>query len=221
MRHDKNVIEVNKENEKLESETREKEFQKYVTYYFLKKSQHQSLTKKKKERSTKEKEKSEKLEEIDRALEEKRKDLFKRMQKMDKKRTEILKSKEEKILENKMERESKTINVRRRLTEMEEVEGEKRRDILDYQHELMNRSLKLNDANHNKKRFNTGENTITNQMAIQRHMMTFMKKLNTLKSQSITKKSLEKRIKIFKELKRQEAERKKREKEDELLYKDH
>ena len=140
---------------------------------------------------------------------------------MDKKRTEILKSKEEKILENKMERESKTINVRRRLTEMEEVEGEKRRDILDYQHELMNRSLKLNDANHNKKRFNTGENTITNQMAIQRHMMTFMKKLNTLKSQSITKKSLEKRIKIFKELKRQEAERKKREKEDELLYKDH
>ena len=221
MRHDKNVIEVNKENEKLESETREKEFQKYVTYYFLKKSQHQSLTKKKKERSTKEKEKSEKLEEIDRALEEKRKDLFKRMQKMDKKRTEILKSKEEKILENKMERESKTINVRRRLTEMEEVEGEKRRDILDYQHELMNRSLKLNDANHNKKRFNTGENTITNQMAIQRHMMTFMKKLNTLKSQSITKKSLEKRIKIFKELKRQEAERKRREKEDELLYKDH
>jgi hypothetical protein len=221
MRHDKNVIEVNKENEKLESETREKEFQKYVTYYFLKKSQHQSLTKKKKERSTKEKEKSEKLEEIDRALEEKRKDLFKRMQKMDKKRTEILKSKEEKILENKMERESKTINVRRRLTEMEEIEGEKRRDILDYQQEMMNRSLKLNDANHNKKRFNTGENTITNQMAIQRHMMTFMKKLNTLKSQSITKKSLEKRIKIFKELKRQEAERKKREKEDELLYKDH
>ena len=140
---------------------------------------------------------------------------------MDKKRTEILKSKEEKILENKMERESKTINVRRRLTEMEEVEGEKRRDILDYQHELMNRSLKLNDANHNKKRFNTGENTITNQMAIQRHMMTFMKKLNTLKSQSITKKSPEKRIKIFKELKRQEAERKRREKEDELLYKDH
>ena len=51
MRHDKNVIEVNKENEKLESETREKEFQKYVTYYFLKKSQHQSLTKKKKERA--------------------------------------------------------------------------------------------------------------------------------------------------------------------------
>ena len=40
-------------------------------------------------------------------------------------------------------------------------------------------------------------------------------------SQSISKKSTEKRIKLFKELKRQEAERKKREKEEELFNKEH
>ena len=60
MRHEKNIIEVNKENDKLEEETRKKEFQKYVTYYFLKKGQKQELSKKKKERSNKLKEKSEK-----------------------------------------------------------------------------------------------------------------------------------------------------------------
>ena len=221
MRHEKNIIEVNKENDKLEEEAREKEFQKYVTYYFLKKSQKQSLTKKKKENTNKLKEKSEKLEEIDRLNEEKLKQIMKKLQRMDKKRRENIKLKEEKILDYKMRRDEKKKNVRIRLTELEIEEGEKRRDILDYQTEMMNRSLKMNDAMNNKKRFNTGENSISNQMAIQKNMSNFLKKLNMLKSQSITKQPVEKRIKMFKELKRQEAERKKREKEDELLYKDH
>ncbi len=143
------------------------------------------------------------------------------MQKSEKKRRENLKLKEEKILEDKIKREVKKKNVKIRLTEMEEENEEKRRDILDYQTDLMNRSLKMNDPIINKKRFNTGEKTITNQMAIQNNMMRFMKKLNTLKSQSISKLSVEKRVKIYKELKRQEAERKRREKEDELFNKEH
>ena len=220
MRHEKNIIEVNKENDKLEEETREKEFQKYITYYFLKKSQKQKLNKMKKESNNKLKEKSEKLEEIDRLNEEKLKEITKKLQRMEKKRKDNLKLREEKILEDKMRRESKKKNVKRKLGELELEEGEKRRDILDYQTEMMNRSLTMNDRMRNKKRFNTGENSIANQMAIQKNMSNFMKKLNMLKSQSITKQSIEKRIRIFKELKRQEAERKKREKEDELLYKD-
>ena len=221
MRHEKNIIEVNKENEKLEEETKEKEFQKYITYYFLKKSQKQKLNKMKKESNNKLKEKLEKLEELDRLNEEKLKDITKKLQRMDKKRKENLKLREEKILEDKMRRESKKKDVKIKLSELEIEEGEKRRDILDYQTEMMNRSLKMNDPMKNKRRFNTGENSIVNQMAIQKYMSNFMKKLNMLKSQSITKQSTEKRIKIFKDLKRQEAERKKREKEDELLYKDH
>ena len=86
---------------------------------------------------------------------------------------------------------------------------------------MMNRSLKMNDPMKNKRRFNTGDNSITNQIAIQKNMSNFMRKLNMLKSQSISKQSIEKRIKIFRELKRQEAERKKREKEDELFNKEH
>ena len=48
MRHEKNVIEVKKENEILAKQTEEKEFQKYITYYFLKKGQSQQWSKKKK-----------------------------------------------------------------------------------------------------------------------------------------------------------------------------
>ena len=167
----------------MEQETKEKEFQKYVTYYFLKKSQRQQLTSKKKERSNKLKEKSEKLEELDRLNEEKRKQIIKKMQKSEKKRGENLKLKEEKILEDKIKREVKKKNVKIRLTEMEEENEEKRRDILDYQTDLMNRSLKMNDPIINKKRFNTEEKTITNQMANQNNMVRFIKKSNTLRSQ--------------------------------------
>ena len=70
----------------MEQDSKEKEFQKYVTYYFLKKGQKQSLSKKKKEVSNKLKEKTEKLEELDRANEERRKDIMRRMQKMEKKK---------------------------------------------------------------------------------------------------------------------------------------
>ena len=84
----------------------------------------------------------------------------------------------------------------------------------------MNRSLKMNEGYKIKKRLNT-ENSIANQMAIQSNMMAYMRKLNIQKSQSISKKLIEKRIKIFKDLKREEAERKKREKGDELFNKEH
>ena len=139
---------------------------------------------------------------------------------MEKKRSDNMKLKEEKILEDKMRRDAKIKTVKMKLNDLETEEGEKRKDILDYQTEMMNRSLKMNEGYKNKKRFNT-ESSITNQMAIQSNMMAFMRKLNMLKSQSISKKSIEQRVKMFKELKRQEAERKKREKEDELFNKEH
>ena len=53
IRHEKNVIEVNKENQRLAQETEEKEFKKYITYYFLKKEQAKNLSMKKKERGNK------------------------------------------------------------------------------------------------------------------------------------------------------------------------
>ena len=47
-RHEDNLIEVQKKKEELEKETEEREFNKYITYYFLKKGQSQALSKLKK-----------------------------------------------------------------------------------------------------------------------------------------------------------------------------
>ena len=218
MRHEKNVIEVNKENEKLAQETEEKEFKKYITYYFLKKGQNQKLSKQKKEQHTKLQEKAEKLEEIDRKNEERRKELFKKIQKMDKKREEYMKLKGEKILEDKMRRDEKKRNVNIRLKEMEQEDAEIRKDVLAYQSELSNRSYK-NERMNNRKKMNSGGKIISNQIAIQKNLTTFNRKLNILKSQSVTKKTQEEKLKIYRELKRQEAERKKKEKEDEMFNK--
>ena len=137
---------------------------------------------------------------------------MKKMIKMDKKREEYMKLKEEKILEDKIKRDEKSKNVQIKLNEMEKEEFERRKDVLAYQTELMNRSMKMNI-----RRMNSTENTITNQIAIQRNLNTFYRKLNLLKSQSVTKKTPEEKMKIFRELKRQEAERKKKEKEDEMF----
>ena len=188
----------------MAKETEEKEFKKYITYYFLKKGQSQSLSKKKKERSNKLQEKAEKLEELDRKNEERRKQIIKKMQKMDKKRDEFLKLKEEKILEDKLKRDEKIKGVHQRLNEMELEEFERRKDVLEYQTELMNRSNKLTILN-NKRKMMAGEKLISNQIAIQKNLTAFNRKLNMLKSQSVTKKTQEEKMKIFRELKRQEA----------------
>ena len=163
-------------------------------------------------------EKAEKLEELDRKNEERRKQLMKKMIKMDKKREEYMKLKEEKILEDKIKRDEKTKNVHIRLNEMEQEEYERRKDVLAYQTELMNRSMK-NTQMFNLKKMSIGENSISNQIAIQKNLTAFNRKLNILKSQSVTKKTPEEKMKIFRELKRQEAERRKKEKEDEMFNK--
>ena len=216
-RHEKNVIKVKKENRKLEKATEEREFQKYITYYFLKKTQNQKLSKKKKEQNSKLQEKADKLEEIERINEEKRKELMRKMNKMDKKREEYMKLKEEKLIEEKEKRDEKTRNLRNRLCEMDKEEGEKRRDVLEYQTDSVARSM--NRTNLAIKKNNSGYNSIANQIALSQNMTLFNKKLNALKSQSITKKPLEQKIKIYKEVKRKEAERLKREKEDEIYNK--
>ena len=218
-RHEKNVKEVKKENKRLEKETQEKEFQKYITYYFLKKGQSQNLSKKKKEQNNKLQEKADKLEEIEKQNEEKRKNLFRKMQKMDKKREEYIKMKEERILEDKMRRDEKTQNLKKKLNEMDKEESERRQDVLDYQAELLFRSMNMNKTNINKRRNRSEQNSITNQMALQNHVTAFNKKLNYLKSQSVSKKPIEEKIKLYKEIKRKEAERMKRETEEALLYK--
>ena len=69
------------------------------------------------------------------------------------------------------------------------------------------------------KRMAAGGNTINNQIAIQKSLFNFNKKLNELKSRSVNKMTQEEKMKIFRELKRKEAEKRKKQLEDEMLDK--
>ena len=190
-----------------------------ITYYFLKKGQNQSLSKKKKEQNNKLQEKADKLEEIEKQNELKRIEILRKMNKMDKKREEHIKLKEEKIIEDKIRRNQKEKKMQNRINEMNKEEFERRKDVLDYQTDLVVRSM--NKTNKNMRKNNSGQNSISNQIALQSHMSLFNRKLNYLKSQSVTKKPFEEKVKMYRDIKRKEAERIKREKEDELLYKGH
>ena len=66
------------------------------------------------------------------------------------------------------------------------------------------------------KRINAGESRVIGQMTMEKNLSDFYKRMNLLKNQSIYKKSPEERYKIYKNLKREEAERKKKELEEKL-----
>jgi hypothetical protein len=215
----KNVKEVKKLNKILEKETEQREFQKYITYYFLKKGQSKSLSTKKKEQDHKMQEKADKLGEIENQNEEKRKELIKKMNKMDKKREEYMKLKNEKMNEDKIRRKENKKILDDRKNERNEEEDEKRKEVLEYQTDLVHRSM--NKTKRNTRKNNSSLNSISNQIALKNNLTIFNKKLNFLKSQSVTKKTLGEKIKMYKEIKRKEAEKLKREKEEEMLYKGH
>ena len=88
-------------------------------------------------------------------------------------------------------------------------------DILDYQYDILKRAKKRDKTNE-MKRINAGEKRVMEQMNMERNLSDFYKRMNNLKDQSIYKKTFEERFKMYKDLKREEAERKKKELEDKL-----
>ena len=162
-------------------------------------------------------EKSEKLEEIERKNEERRNQLIKKMQRMDKRRDQYIKEKNDKIMELKVLREEKNKNCQEKKDEMNKDEIERRNDILLYQIETMNRSMQKT-LRASKSR-NKNEDPIKTQIKIYDSLPAFKKRMNKIKSLSVSTKSKEEKYKIYKEIKRKENERKKKEKEDEMFNK--
>lgn len=127
---------------------------------------------------------------------------------MDSKKEIFEKNKYEKILENKKLREQRFASCLKNRKEMLVEENERRKDILFYQSIMLGRSLSRDNI-FRKKRLNASEKTVNEQMTLEKNLTLFNRKMNMLKSQSIFKKTMEERYKMFKELKKKEAERKK------------
>jgi hypothetical protein len=214
-RHINNVQKLNIENEKLAKETEEKEFKKYISFYWLRKAQEKALKQKTKEKTTKLKEKTERIEELEKENEKKGKNLLAKIRKREAIKEKYDKEKRDRLEEEIKAREEKIRRCNTQKMEILKEQDERRLDILDYQYELLVRIKKKDNLNE-MKRINAGERTVTNQMTLEKNLSDFYKRMSHLKEQSIYKKTPEQRYKIYKDLKRAEAERKKKELEEKL-----
>ena len=206
---------LNIENEKLQKETEEKEFKKYIAFYWLRKAQEKALRQKTKEKTHKLKEKTERIEELEKENEKKGKEIIAKMRKREVIKQKFDNEKNDKLREEIKSRDEKMRRCNTQKIELLKEQNERRLDILDYQYELLNRGKKRENMNE-MKRINAGERTVINQMNLEKNLSDFYKRMNVLKEQSVYRRTPEQRYKIYKDLKRAEAERKKKELEDKL-----
>ena len=208
-RHEVNVVKLNIEREKLAKETEEKEFKKYISFYFLRKAQENALKQKRKEKRTKMKEKNERMEEIERLNKERENNLMKKILKREQIKEKHDKQRKEKFTMDKNKREEKMKKCLTQKKELMKEQNERRIDIIDYQLELLKRGKKK-EKSFELKRISAGERRVLSQMTMEKNLSDFYKRMNVLKDQSIYKKSPEDRYKMYRNLKREEAERKKK-----------
>ena len=208
-------MKLNEENERLAKETEEKEFQKYISFYWLRKAQEKALKKKLKEKKDKLKERTERIEELEKINEKKGKVITDKIRKREEIKEKYDNEKKEKLLLEKDKREEKLRRCNTQKMEILKEQNERRLDILEYQYELLlkgRRKEKMDEL----KRKTAGERTIVNQMILEKNLSDFYKRMNRLKTLSVNKKTPEERYKIYRDLKRAEAEKKKKELEDKL-----
>ena len=168
-----------------------------------------------KEKRTKMKEKNERMEEIERLNKERENNLIKKMQKKMAIKKKYDRQRKERFSLDKTKREEKMKKCRTQKIEINRELNERRLDIIEYQLELLKRGNKKEKSNE-LKRINAGEKRVISQMTMEKSLADFYKRMNELKDQSIYKKSEDERFKMYKNIKREEAERKKKELEEKL-----
>lgn len=215
-RHNKNMFVEQKKLEKKAVRNEEKMLKKYMTFYYYRKGKEKELKLKKSKNMHKLMETSEKLEEIDKQEKLKTKELIQKMDTIERKKIEILKHKNDELLKFRKRRNEyidickiKKQNIVRELSDI-------RLDILDYQSCVLQRDMEKTKMATLKKNKST-ERTLNDQINFKKNLIPFFKKLEIIKSENVLRKSLLERRKIYLENKRQEAERRKREEEDEFI----
>ena len=189
LRHNKNIITEKEKFDKKMSENKEKVMQKYVTFYWN---------------------------QIEKAEEDKRKKLIKKLLKIETNQKEFLDKEKLKYEKMKKQRLKYYKTCRNIKNDLERNLTEEANDILDYQNCILSRQ-KNKEEQIKLKKENIQGKTIIQQMEFEKNLKAFYKKLYRIKSESIIKKNKEQKRKIYRDLKRAEAEAKKREEEERLL----
>ena len=215
-RHNKNLFDEQKRLEEKAIKNDEKIFRKYMTLYYFRKSKEKEQKLRKSQNQQKLLEKSEKLEEIDKKENLKTKEIIKKLDTIERKKNELLKQKKEELLKFRNKRNRYNIKCQIRKQKMTKELSDIRLDILDYQSCILQRdNEKVKMAT--LKRNQSTERTLNDQLNLGKNIGTFFKKLETIKSENVLRKTIGDRRRIYLQNKRLEAERIKREEEDKMI----
>ena len=140
---------------------------------------------------------------------------MKKLAGIEKKRKENEKERNEKIEKDQKRRKEYLDKCKKNKEEIEAENDEFRQFILAEQNEILKKGVNK-DSLSDLKRINAGEKIVLNQLTLENNLPAFRKKMDMIKSSSVLKKSPEERLNMYKEKKREEAERKKKELEDKM-----
>ena len=160
-------------------------------------------------------EKREKLKELDLENDRQRRTTIKKMQKMEKKKIELDKKKDELYHKIREDINTHMQGAKNNINLLAKEEDERREDILFYENYKFNIALEK-DAGNRAKKINSQNKTIENQIETQNKMKEFKKILNTLQEDSITSKTEKERRQIYDEKVKKEREERKKEEEKKL-----
>ena len=216
VRHNKNVLTENSKYEQKLNNNKEKLMKKYITFYWGRRTREEQKKNKYLHFNEKFDEKLNKLEEIERNAEKKRKNLIKKLQVIESNQNEQKKKDKEKYENIKEKRERYMLTCNDNKKNLNKMLLEEKDDILEYQAMMFSRKSDMDQKNKLKKD-NFTERTLYNQMTFEKNLKPFYKKLEEIKSDSIIKKSIDQRRRIYRGIKRAEAEAKRKEEEERLL----
>lgn len=216
VRHINNLKAELEKKEKRILDNDEKLFNRYIKRYWNKRKAESEKKAANQLKRKKYQEKYGRLEEIYRAEENKKNKLIKRLQTAENtKRKNKIYLEIEKItkIKNKREEYHKYCLTNRDMLRTEA--NSEREEILEKENFLIDRNRQKNFMNQNLQK-NAIEKTVLAQMNFERNLKPFYKELEKIKEGSILKKSLEDRRKIYRDIKKEEAEQRRKKREEEL-----
>ena len=216
IRHNKNVLIEKEKFEQKANDNQEKLMQKYISFYWNRRNREDKQKEQYLHFNEKYDEKVGRLEEIEKKTEKKRKNLIKKLQIIEANQNEIKEKDRQKYETIKQRRERYMSTCHDNKLNLQKVLLEEKDDILEYQNILISRKTEM-DKQFQLKRDNFTEKTMFKHLNFEKNLKPFYKKLDEIKSDSIIKKSFEQRRRIYRGIKRAEAEAKRKEEEERLL----
>ena len=216
VRHSRNVIKEQEKFEQRANDNQEKLMKKYITFYWNRRNIKQKQKEKYLHFNEKYEEKYNRLEEIEKNIEQKRKNLIKKLNTIETNQKEI-KEKDRQKYEAIRKKRNKYINTC--VENKKKIQNElfdEQDDILEYQTIMISRKSQM-DKRFKLKKDNATEKTLYNQLTFEKNLKPFYKRLEEIKSDSIIKRSVDQRKRIYRGIKRAEAEARRKEEEERLL----